>query len=59
MRKHYLRYQIVATETEAKEFCERENASGTAYKRKNKPARFTPWTNEKKTETGFICWYYV
>lgn len=47
-----------ATEEQAKAFCERENKTGNRYKKENRAAHYTPWTNGNKTENGFIAWYY-
>lgn len=59
MGKYRYTFEFVETEEEARRFCERENTTGSAYKRKNKKAHFTPWTSKDGTEKRFICWYYV
>lgn len=56
--RYTLTFQFFDTQEQAQAFCDRENASGTAYKRKNKTAHFTPWTSTDKTEHKFIVWYY-
>lgn len=56
--KYNLTFQFFDTQEQAQVFCDRENASGTAYKRKHKTAHFTPWTSKDKTEHKFVVWYY-
>lgn len=58
MKPYKLTYKFFITEEEAKSFCDRENATGTTYKQKNKIAKFTEWTNEAKTEHYFLAWYF-
>ena len=58
MKPYKLTYKFFITEEEAKAFCERENATGTNYKKQNKIAKFTEWTNENKTEHYFLAWYF-
>lgn len=54
MKKYNLTYEFFDTEEQAQAFCDRENASGTAWKRTKNKAHFTPWTNSKQTERKFI-----
>lgn len=35
----------------------KEEAENTAKKYKMKNYTITPWSNEKKTESGFVLWY--
>lgn len=59
MAKRYnLTFKFFDTREQAKAFCDKENANGTAYKRHNKKAHFTEWSNEKKTGHKFVVWYY-
>lgn len=44
------------TEQQAREICERENSTGTAYKRKHHTAHYTPWASADGTEHKFIVW---
>lgn len=59
MKRYNLTYEFFNTEEQARAFCERENASGTAWKREKHKAHFTQWTNSKQTERKFIAWYYL
>jgi hypothetical protein len=59
MSKYRLTFNIFKDEQQAIAFCNKENTTGNAYKRKNKKANYTPWSSCDKTETGFIVWYYV
>lgn len=59
MKKYRQTYEIVKTEEEAKTFCNRENATGTYYKRKKHKAIYTPLRSQDGKEHLFVCWYYV
>lgn len=59
MKKYRRTFEFVKTEDEAKTFCNRENATGTYYKRKNHKAIYTPWSSQDGKEHLFVCWYYV
>lgn len=57
MKKRYNLWYIFAdTEAEAREICDRENSTGTAYKRKHHPAHYTPWSSADGRESLFIVW---
>lgn len=56
--RYKLTFDFFDTAEQAQAFCERENASGTAWKRAKYKAHFTPWTDSKQTEHKFIAWYY-
>ncbi len=55
-RRYNLWYIFADTEAEARAICERENSTGTAYKRKHHPAAYTPWSSADGTEHKFIVW---
>ena len=57
MKKRYNLWYIFAdTEAEARTICEHENSIGTAYKRRNYPASYTPWSSADGRENLFIVW---
>ncbi len=55
-RRYNLWYIFAQTEQEAREICEHENSTGTAYKRRNHPAHYTPWSSADGRENLFIVW---
>lgn len=57
MKKYNLTYQFFDTEEQAQAFCDRENASGTAWKRAKHKAHFTLWRSMNGKENKFIAWY--
>jgi hypothetical protein len=59
MKKYRETFKLFDTEAEARSFCEKENTTGSAYKRNRYPATVTPWSNANKTEHGYIAWYHV
>jgi len=59
MKKYELRFCFVDTEEEAIQEVFKENSTGTRYKRKNRPAHYTPWSSLDGRENKFIVWYYV
>lgn len=59
MKKYNKTFQFFNTEEEAQSFCERENSTGSAYKRNRYPAHFTPWTSSDATEHKYIAWYHA
>ena len=56
MAKLNYTFKFFKSEAQAKEFCEMENKRFPW--RKNK-ASYSPWSNETKTENGFIAFYWV
>ncbi len=52
-------FEIVKSEEEAKNMCDRQNSVGNAYKRKRYHAHYTPWSSRDGSEVGFVVWYYV
>lgn len=50
------RFEIVATEKEAAEFCDRENR---AHPRRKSRAHYTEWRSSHDAPRMFIVWYYV
>ena len=59
MNRYRQTFQFFDTEAEARSFCERENRTGSAYKRNRYPAHFTPWTSADGTERKYIAWYHA
>lgn len=59
MKRYNLWYIFARTEQEAREICQRENSTGTAYKRKHHPAHYTPWDSSDGKEHLFIVWTVV
>lgn len=59
MTKYRQTFDFVNTEAEAIEKVIAENTTGTRYKRKNLPARYTPWNSSDGRENKFIVWYYI
>lgn len=55
-RKYRAWFIFADTETDARAICERENATGTAYKRRRHPAHYTPWSSADGHENKFIVW---
>lgn len=58
MSKYRLTFDLVNTETEAVKRVIAENMTGTRYKRRTYPARFTSWPSVNVGKK-FIVWYYV
>jgi hypothetical protein len=52
-------WQFAETESEARTICARENATGTAYKRRKHPAYYTPWSSTDGHEHKYIVWYVI
>lgn len=57
MRRYRPNFYMVATEKEAKQFCNAINEKATNYKRRHYPARYTPIVRNGKTQ-GYICDYW-
>lgn len=58
MAKRYNKtFKFFDTETQAKEFCDRENRNCSDYIRKKHPAHYTPRRGKDGTENKFIAWY--
>ena len=58
MAKRYNKtFKFFDTETQAKEFCDRENRNSSDYIRKKHPAHYAPRSGQDGTEHKFIVWY--
>ena len=58
MKKYRITFQFFNTEAEARSFCDAENKSGNAYKRKTYPATVTPWKSKSGSERRYLVLYY-
>lgn len=58
-RKFKKWFEFFDTEAEAIAFCDRENRTGSYYKRTHYKAIYTPWTSLDGTEHKYIAWTYI
>lgn len=57
--KYRVSFHICKTAEEAEAICQRENSTGSQYKRQHHKAHYTPWTSADRTETGYIVWFWA
>ena len=58
MKKYNMSFEFIKDEKDAKEFCERENKSGSYYKRSHHMAHYLPYKCKDGSFDGFICFYW-
>ena len=59
MKRYSLSFSFFETEHEAREFCDKTNKASSRYIKTHKPANYTPWQSDSKTDKiQFVAWYY-
>ena len=58
MARLQFRFTFVDTEEQAVKMCNQINSTANAYRRKNKPAHYTPWSSQDGREHCFVVLYW-
>lgn len=58
MARLQMTFEFVDTEEQAIKMCNRINSEANSYRRKNKPARYTPWDSQDGRQHLFVVIYW-